>query len=162
MPNTSTQMRAGPTSSHGVNHLWDRSVPRLDAGAAVMASGLDPVVVGVGDDLVERLGRTDLTLEGILQAQQRFTNDTSKAIAGFDALHVSGVDIFADDYCPASHVLFLNTKHLGFAIHANGYFVREKWSKIPDSAGDRTMKILWDGNLICDNRKAHQGYSNVS
>jgi hypothetical protein len=102
------------------------------------------------------------TLEGILQAQQRFTNDTNKAVAGFDALHVSGVDIFADDYCPASHVLFLNTNHVGFAIHANGYFVREKWSKIPDSAGDRTMKILWDGNLICNNRKAFQGYSNVS
>jgi len=101
-------------------------------------------------------------LEGILQVQQRFTTATTKVVAGFDALDINGLMIFADDYCPASHTLFLNSNHVGFAIHKNGYFVREKWSKIPDSAGDRTMKILWDGNMICNNRKAHQGYSNVS
>ena len=51
---------------------------------------------------------------------------------------------------------------MGFAIHKNGYFLRSPWKKIPDSPEDRSMKIYWDGNLVCDNRKAHISYASLT
>jgi hypothetical protein len=98
----------------------------------------------------------------MLQAQQRFTDSTATANAGFIGLKFEGKDIFPDDYCPSSHMFWLNSNHLGFAVHQNGNFMRSKWGKIPDSAEDKTMKIYFDGNMVCNNRKAHKGYSSVS
>jgi hypothetical protein len=72
------------------------------------------------------------------------------------------MEIFPDDYCPASHGFWINSTHLGFAIHASGYFMRTKWEKIADSPEDKTMKIYWDGNLVVNNRKSHIGYSSIS
>lgn len=98
----------------------------------------------------------------ILQAQQRLTEGKETAKAGFTGIYYAGADIFPDDYCPTSHVFGLNENFLGFAIHKKGNFVRLPWTYIPDSPDDKTMKILVDLNLICSNRKAHQGYSSVS
>jgi hypothetical protein len=102
------------------------------------------------------------TIADILQAQQRFTEGVKTAKAGFSGLHFEGTDIFPDDFCPASHMFFINSKHVGFAIHKEGYFMRTNWKIIPDSPEDKTMKIYWDGNLICNNRKAHIMYSDIS
>jgi hypothetical protein len=82
--------------------------------------------------------------------------------AGYVGLHFEGKDIFPDDYCPASHMVWLNSRHVGFAIHQEGYFMRTRWKVIPDSPEDRTLKIYWDGNLVVNNRKAHNLYSSVS
>jgi hypothetical protein len=101
-------------------------------------------------------------LHNILQAQQRLTDGKKTAEAGFTGIWYAGADIFPDDYCPASHVFGLNENHLGMALHKKGNFVRLPWAYIPDSPDDKTMKILSDLNLICNNRKAHQGYSSVS
>lgn len=101
-------------------------------------------------------------ISDLLQAQQRFTKDSPSAKAGFTGIWFEGKDIFADDYCPASHGFFLNKTHIGFAVHKNGYYVRSRWRVIPDSADDRSMKLYWDGNMVVDNRKGHQGYSSVS
>lgn len=98
----------------------------------------------------------------ILQAQQRLTEGKETAKAGFSGIYYAGADIFPDDYCPSSHVFALNSNNIGMAIHKRGNFVRLPWTYIPDSPDDKTMKILVDGNLICNNRKAHQGYSSVS
>jgi hypothetical protein len=99
----------------------------------------------------------------ILQVQQRFTTEGSAAVkAGFTGLHFEGKDIFPDDFCPTSAMFFLNSRHIGFAIHQEGYYMRNKWKVIPDSPEDRTMKIYWDGNLVVNNRKAHIVYSAVS
>jgi len=103
------------------------------------------------------------TIADLLQVQQRFTEKGSNAVkAGFTGLWFEGKDIFPDDYCPADHMFFLNTKHLGFAVHKDKYYKRTKWKVIPDSPEDKTMKIYWAGNMICNNRKAHQGYSDIS
>jgi hypothetical protein len=99
----------------------------------------------------------------ILQVQQRFTDQKSAAAkAGFTALWFEGKDVVADDFCPSGYSFALNSAHIGFAVHASGYFVREAWGKIPDSPGDKAMKIYWDGEMIVDNRKAHQAHSNLS
>lgn len=102
------------------------------------------------------------TIADILQAQQRFTEGSKTAKAGFTGLHFEGADIFPDDFCPASHMFFLNSAHIGFAIHKEGMFMRTSWEKIPDSPEDKTLKIYWDGNMIVNNRKAHLLYSSIS
>ena len=102
------------------------------------------------------------TIADILQAQQRYVDGKMTVKAGFTGLHFEGADIFPDDYCPASHLFGVNTAHYGFAIHQRGYFVRSRWKVIPDSPEDKSMKIYWDGNTICNNRKALIGYSSIS
>jgi hypothetical protein len=98
----------------------------------------------------------------ILQVQQRFTDGKETAKAGFTGLHFEGKDVFPDDFCPDNHMFEINSNHIGFAIHQDGYFMRSKWKVIPDSPEDRTMKLYWDGNLVCNNRKAHKGFSALS
>lgn len=102
------------------------------------------------------------TIETILQAQQRFTEGVKTGKAGFTGVNYLGTEIFPDDYCPSGYGFALNSKHVGFGVHQDGNFVRLPWAIMPDSAGDRTMKILFDGNLICNNRKAHYCYSSLS
>jgi hypothetical protein len=102
------------------------------------------------------------TIADILQAQQRYVDGKMTVKAGFTGLHFEGADIFPDDYMPASHVIAVNTAHFGFAVHSNGYMVKSKWKVIPDSPEDKTMKIYWDGNTICNNRKAHVAYTAIS
>ena len=98
-------------------------------------------------------------ISGILQTQQRFTDGKETAKAGFTGLHFEGKDIFPDDFCPASHMFEINSNHMGFAVHKDGYYMRSKWKVIPDSPEDKTLKIYWDGNMVVNNRKAHQGFS---
>lgn len=102
------------------------------------------------------------TICDILQAHQRFRDGEETVKAGFTGVYFEGKEVFPDDYCPANHIFALNSNHIGFAIHRDGYFMRSKWKVIPDSPEDRTMKIYWDGNMVCNNRKGHIGYSNVS
>jgi hypothetical protein len=98
----------------------------------------------------------------ILQVQQRYVDGKMTVKAGFTGLHFEGKDIFPDDFCPASHAFLLNSNHIGFAVHQNGYYMRSRWKVIPDSPEDRTMKIYWDGNLVVNNRKAQICYSSLS
>lgn len=98
----------------------------------------------------------------ILQVQQRFTEDKEVAKAGFTGCEFEGATIAVDDYIPSGYFIGLNTKHIGFAIHSKGYFARTPWQRLASGAQGRTMKILWDGNIICNNRKAHKGHSNLS
>jgi hypothetical protein len=97
----------------------------------------------------------------LLQAQQRYVTDDGVVSAGFTHLVYEGMVLAADDYCPSGHCFALNTRHLGFAIHQNGFFARQPWVDLAGPAG-RSMKILWHGNLVCSNRKAHACHSNLS
>ena len=101
-------------------------------------------------------------INDLLQVQQRFTDGKETVKAGFTGLYFEGKDIFADDYCPSGYAFALNTNHIGFAIHRDGYFKPAKWKVIPDSPEDRTMKIYWDGNLVVNNRKAQKAHSTLS
>ena len=101
-------------------------------------------------------------LSDILQVQQRFTEGVETAKAGFTGLNFEGKDIFPDDFCPSGYLFGVNSNHYGFAVHRKGLFMRSKWKHIPDSAEDRSMKIYFDGNAVCNNRKAHKGHSNLS
>jgi len=101
-------------------------------------------------------------IASILQLQQRFTKSDWTAKAGFTGIEFEGCAYFPDDYCPSGYLIGLNSKHIGFAVHQQGYFMRTPWDRIPDSPMDKTMKLLFDGNIIVDNRKAHIAHSNLS
>ena len=102
-------------------------------------------------------------ISGILQVQQRFTTDSDTVNAGFTNLVFEGKIIAADDFCTSGYLFLLNSKFAGFAIHKNGYFYRTPWGDLlPAGQAAKSMKIFWDGNLICSNRKAHAAHSNLS
>lgn len=105
------------------------------------------------------------TILGILQVQQRFTEGVKTAKVGFDGIHFEGSDIFPDRYVTknaSSNMYLLNEKHVGFAVHKKGMMVRTPWEFIAGSARDKTLKILFDGNFICNNRRANYRLSDIS
>ena len=97
-----------------------------------------------------------------LTIQQRFVKADATAKAGFTGVEFEGKILTPDDYCPSGHTFLLNSKFLGFAVHTKGFFTRGPWRVVQDSPEDKTMKIYFDGNLICSNRKAHIAHSNLS
>jgi len=101
-------------------------------------------------------------IKAILQPQQMFTKGEVTAKAGFTGLSFEGSEIFPDKYCPSGWLFAVNSSHVGFAVHQNGNFVRTPWSIIEGSAQDKTMKILFDGNLIGNNRRSCAAHSNLS
>lgn len=104
-------------------------------------------------------------ISGILQVQQRFTENKDVTKAGFTNLVFEGMTLSADDYVPSGYLFALNKKHYGWAIHSDGYFVRTPWGALDNTPGGvagKTMKIYWDGNQVVTNRKAHAGQSGLS
>lgn len=97
-----------------------------------------------------------------LTIQQKFVNSADTAKAGFTGVEFEGKTLTPDDYCPSGNLFLLNTKYVGFAVHTKGFFTRGPWRVVEDSPEDKTMKIYFDGNLVCSNRKAHIGHSNLS
>ena len=102
-------------------------------------------------------------ISGILQTQQRFTQDTDTVKAGFTHVVFEGKIIAADDYGISGYLVLLNSNYIGFAIHKDGFFARTPWGDlVVTGTVAKSMKIFWDGNLICSRRKAHAGHSNLS
>lgn len=123
--------------------------------------------IGDGPKGKPDIGTTTETLfniiSGILQVQQRFTTDADTVKAGYTHVVFESKLIAADDYAPSGYLFLLNSAHVGFAIHSQGYFARTPWGDLT-SVGTpaKTMKIFWDGNLVVNNRRAHAGHSNLS
>jgi hypothetical protein len=102
-------------------------------------------------------------VSSILQNQQRFTQDSETVKAGFTNLVFEGMIIAADDYCPTGYLYLLNTAYCGWAIHTQGFFARTQWADLlPTGTPAKSLKIFWDGNHICTNRKAHAGQSGLT
>lgn len=99
----------------------------------------------------------------VLQTQQRFTEDKDTVNAGFTNVVFEGKVLAADDYCPSGHLYLLNENYIGFAIHAEGFFARTQWGDLtPTGTAAKSMKIFWDGNMICSRRKAHAAQTNLT
>ena len=98
----------------------------------------------------------------ILQVQQRFVEAKDVVDAGFRGILFEGKRIIEDDYCPSGYVFCVNSKYFGFHIYKGGLFERTKWKVIPDSPEDKTMKIFFDGQQVCSNRKGQNAHSSLS
>lgn len=102
-------------------------------------------------------------IKGILQAQQRFTQDSDTVKAGYTNLVFEEMVLAADDYCPSGYAMLFNERFVGFAVHAAGYFKNLPWADLLVAGkAARAMKIMWHGNMVCNNRKAHIAHSNLS
>ena len=114
--------------------------------------------VGNGDKDKPGMFVTTQTLwdkvERILQIQQRFVQSDEIKTLGFTGLVIAGGALVVDDYCPAGHMFALNMRYVGFGVQSGVNFQKTPWiqSTAPLS---RSMHILWRGNLLCNNRKAH-------
>lgn len=84
------------------------------------------------------------------------------AKASFTGVEFEGAAFFPDDYMPSGTLIGLNDAFYGFAVHSQGNMVKEKWEKLTGSAGDRSMKIYFDGNAVCSNRKAQKAYTGLT
>jgi hypothetical protein len=102
------------------------------------------------------------TVYDILFPMQRFSENKEVTKAGFTNLTLDGMTLAADDFCTSGYLFLLNSNHVGFAIHKNANFIKKPWQPLPNNVQGRTMKILWAGNIICNNRKAHAAHSNLS
>jgi hypothetical protein len=102
-------------------------------------------------------------IKGVLQVQQRFTEDIDTAKAGFTNVVFEQMIIAPDDFVDSGDLYLFNSKFIGFAIHQKGLFVRKPWADLTVVGPlAKAMKILWHGNLVCSNRKAHIRHNNLS
>ena len=103
--------------------------------------------------------------EETLQQQQRFTNNSKKAAAGFEALKYKTADVIADDQCPAGNtggaltgggrMYFCNTDYLYMQCTPKREFTVGK-TRIVENADYEVVPVWFMGNLTCSNR-ARQG-----
>ena len=100
------------------------------------------------------------TIKTILDASQILKEGVKTARIGFSGVHFEGCDIYPDRFCPASNLYAFNSKHVGFTV--NVLWKRSKWQIIANSPDDKTMKIMFGGNLTCDNRRANFRQQNIS
>jgi len=91
-----------------------------------------------------------------LEAQQIYRNDDEMAKAGFIGVKVDSVQVFPDDFCPATWGFAMTTKCIGFACYKGGYFERTAWRLIPNKADDKFMNVYCDMNLVVNNRGVHK------
>jgi len=128
---------------------------RSDAKIGNGAQG-KPNLVTMPEDLFN-------VIKGILETQKRYVDDPDTAKAGFVHVVFEGAILAADDYCPSGYAAAINEAHAGVAIHSQGFFVRTPWANLLAAGiAARSTKILFDGNMICNNRKAHKMHSNLT
>lgn len=84
-----------------------------------------------------------------LQPQQRFA-DSESANAGFKNLLFNGAVTLQDDYAPASHMIFHNTKFVKLYSHKDRKFPGKyiDFSK-PEGQDAKIASILWAGAMVC-------------
>lgn len=93
----------------------------------------------------------------LLQPQQRFV-DGDVAKGGFNSLMFNSVPIVSDSHCPASHLFFLNEKHLNLSVHKDEDMRMEDFIK-PTNQNVKLAKIYWFGALASSNNRLHGKFS---
>lgn len=103
-----------------------------------------PNVILTNDDVY-------LFYEGILTPQVQFTSQAVGSL-GFSKLTFREKPIFHDPYCPAGVTYFINTDTLYMAYAEGALF--NMTPAMDQAAQDAfSVKIIFQGNLVCDGRK---------
>lgn len=175
MFNTTTSTKYGNIAEADLVSTEDGSTP-WKANLTTTTEGISLAVlrtlastakIGNGQENKPNIGVMTETLfniiKGILQAQQQFVKDDSTVKAGFTNLVFEEMILAADDYCPSGYSMLFNEAHTGFAVHANGFFIKDPWANMAVAGkAAKSMKLFWDGNVITRHRKANAGHSNLS
>ncbi len=96
----------------------------------------------------------------LLQPQQRFT-DSKTASGGFQNILFNGMPLTSDSHCPASHMFFLNTKHLHLYVHKDENMRFEPFQK-PVDQNVKLAKIYWAGAFGSSNNRLQGKFSAVT
>ncbi len=102
------------------------------------------------------------TIKNILSVSQMFTEGVKTVKAGFSGVHFEGCDIYPDRYCPADNLYAFNSKHIGFTINPKANFKRQAWQVMAGSPNDKSLKLVFVGNLTCNNRRSCYRHSDIS
>ncbi len=97
--------------------------------------------------------------EALALPNLRFT-DVKLAELGFDAVSFKGGEVVFDDDCPAAQWFMLNSQYLEFVRHS------QRWAemgpfKSPVNQDAKTALVLFMGELLTDNRRAHGRFINT-
>lgn len=118
----------------GMNVAWRRAMRNMDI----------PDVIIADDDYYGYF-------ESALQANQRFTRNSTDATAGFETIAYKSANVFYDVNCPDKHMYMLNTDYLFFRTDPDRNFSRDK-EKSPTNQDSVVIPLYWTGNLTCSNR----------
>lgn len=91
--------------------------------------------------------------ENSLQGLERYSN-TMKANAGFESLTFKGKPLFFDRDCTGGELVMLNSRNLKLKVHRDANLTPGKVVDRDDQDA-LSMKILWQGNLVVNERRKH-------
>jgi hypothetical protein len=95
-----------------------------------------------------------------LQPQERYSN-TMAADAGFTNITFMGVPHVWDRDCTSGTAYFLNSRYLKFCVHRDADFSTSEFIR-PQNQDARTAQILFQGNLITNNRRRHGKMTSIT
>lgn len=100
--------------------------------------------------------------EALLQPQQRF-EDPNMAKAGFRNVMFGDAPVMSDMLCPSGVMYGLNDNgdNLKIVAHKNFFLKHTPWRQ-PVNSTQRAMQILFAGNLVSGQRRAHIKHTNLS
>lgn len=98
--------------------------------------------------------------EDSLQPQVRYTDEAS-ANAGFENLRFKNRPMYFDRDCTSGQILMLNSKHLKLAVHKDADMHATPFVT-PNDQDATSSLILFQGNLIVDERRKHGRLTSVT
>lgn len=141
------------------NQLYDFSVEGPTASATTIQAAMDAlylrcqVQAGESPDLIAADSVYFTYYNSALVTIQRITTD-ARAASGFSALAYRGAEVFYDNECPASHMYFINTKHVFLKYLGDALFEVGEASK-PVNQDSSIMPLIFVGNMTIDNSRVH-------
>ncbi len=99
--------------------------------------------------------------ERTLQTQARYS-DVRLINAGFDNILFGGAPVVCDNKQAVGYCDALNLRYLDIKTHKDFNFTKPVWSSPIDQPTTKTAFIMWSGNLVCKNRKAHARHTGLT
>lgn len=96
-------------------------------------------------------------LDRVLQPYMTYNYSSgtkAAADAGFQVLEYRGVPIVYDEYCPGSHMFYINTDFISMKIHRDKRFVMSPWQR-PINQEARIAQILAKMQFVTGNPRYH-------
>lgn len=152
---TADPPRTASIGNIGNANTWWRN--QATAGGAFLVSDMNTFYndVSDGQDFPTFLLTSQTVYEyyeNSLTGQIRYL-DLGTADSGFKALAFKGTPIMWDPQIGATdEIYYINTKYLQIVFHTDGQFETTEFIE-PDNQAAKVAKILWAGNLICNNRR---------
>ena len=99
--------------------------------------------------------------ERTLHTQARYS-DVELVNAGFDNILFGGAPVISDNKQTAGYCDAFNLNFLDIWTHQDYNFTKPKWASPIDQPTLAVAFIMWSGQMICKNRKAHTRHTNLS